>query len=47
MATLASKVDIPREDVNASIINRTLRATTIELVPIAIMDEKDRRSTFM
>lgn len=41
LATLASKVDIPDDTIDVSIIYKTLQATAVDLIPIAIIDEQD------
>lgn len=41
LATMASKIDIPGEGIDVSIIRKTLRATATDMIPATIIDEQD------
>lgn len=41
LTTLTSKIHVPGEAIDASIIGKTLQATTSDLVPDIVIDEQD------
>lgn len=47
LATLASKIDIPNEDIRVSSIRTTLQATAAEVTTADISNEQDWRTSIM